>query len=184
MAKHWQNDVARTERGAIVGGPVELTWNWAGHAQLAPATPKSNKTYVFDADDLESLWATIQGSGMPCEPEFIRLYGTERHEDGGAFKALAGDIVRARADGQGNRNENGYSAKMVAKFEAATLQLRVMYGKPCLWAYQEAPVQKASGGNAKPKPVLNIKRVDVGGNVADTPPAPRQQVNRVNRKVD
>lgn len=163
-------------------GAIELTWNYAGTIELRKATPKSDKAYVFDADDVESLWATIKASGLNADAYAVRLYGSERHEGGsGAFMVIPGDIMKARIDGSGDR-AIAYSAKMLGKFEHVETQVRVMFGKPSLWVYQEKP--KARGGRqAKQKPVLEIKRVSVG-NASEQPQAPRTQVNRVNRRVD
>lgn len=187
MATHWKQEVVRNEKGTILGGPVELTWDHAGAIILSAAGPRSNPDLTFEPDDLESLWATIQDSGLNCQPEHVRLFGTERHDDGaGAHKAISGNIPRPRVDGAGNRKENAYSGAMVAKHKAVELQLRLMYGKPCLWAFQEMPDARKSGGNAKPKPALEIKRVSVGGNV-QTQQAPARrgpQVQRSNRRSD
>ncbi len=187
MASAWPMKSETTQRGNQVGGPVLLTWDHTGAIVLERAGSQKSDL-VFEPDDLESLWATIQDAGLNADPAFVRLYGTERWGNGAeAHKALAGDIVRPRVDGAGNRKDNGYSAKMLAKFEHVALQLRLMNGKPSLWVYQEEPIKSRSGGNAKPKPALEIKRVSIGGNVKDEPRSatPRgPQINRSNRRRD
>lgn len=166
MAKQW-ND-----------GAIELTWNYAGQIQLRKATPKSPKDMVFSVEEKDSLWETIKASGLNADVYAVRLYGKERHENGSnAHMAIPGDITKERQDGSGERVV-AYSAEMIAKFEPVEVQIRVIYGKPSLWAYLEAP-EARGGRQAKPLPSLAIKRVDVK---SEAPEAPRGQVNRVNKR--
>jgi hypothetical protein len=148
----------QNKQSKLFTGDVELRIDGRGDLFLEAVGPRSDKNYVFEDSEKgrKELYATLKDNALPLSFKSFRLFGSATY-DNGVPKGIDADMFREKRDG--SDGIRGYSAALLASFDAADLQMRHKYGQPVLWIYQVKSAYAPTGGAQRI--ALNIKRATI-----------------------